>query len=212
MKRLYSYLAIILLLSIAATSCKKKHDTVSVVKTVPTVTIVGDQFISLHVGDPYTEAGATFVGENGQAVNITPDSGATVDVSTPGLYVLPYTRTTESQFDAGAYRYVVVTDIDNSYDLSGDYLREATGVVTEVDKLARGLYVSSNFGGSASLPITVYFAQLDDTTLVAPDQPTTDGITSAEDFTITYGADTSMSYRVISASFGTGIRTFVKQH
>ncbi len=211
MKKSHRFITIIFATTILGVSCKKKYDTISTVKTVPTVAVNGKQFISIHVGEPYKDEGATFIGENGQSSNIMPDSNITVDVNMPGLYILPYTRTTESKFNAGGYRYVTVTNISDAFDLSGTYLRGATNVTTEVTKVARGLYKSSNFGGSASLPITVYFAQLNDSTLVAPEQPTSDGITSGKDITITYGADTTIAYRVISASFGTGIRTFVKQ-
>lgn len=199
--------ASVLLPAVLFTSCKKKeYDNVSKVKTVPTIEVIGQKFITINVGQTYTEQGATFINESGQSSTIQPEES--VDVNTPGLYVLNYARTTESQFQASDARYVAVTNIPASLDLSGDYLRAATGLYATVTRMSRGLYRSENFGGS-SVEITAYFAQTNDTTIVIPEQPT---ITQASTGKVSYaGGDTTLIYKVYNPSFGTGSRTFVKQ-
>lgn len=211
MKKILS-LSIIAALSISFTACKKNYDTVSVVKTIPTIAINGDRFITINVGGTFTDQGATFVGEDGQSSNITADSNS-VNTAVPGLYIVNYSRTTESTFEAADARYVAVTNISNALNLSGEYLRAATGAQVIVTRMSRGLYRTSDFGGAPTLRVVAYFAQINDTTIVAPPQPTANvgTIAGTNGRVRINGSDTSYSYAVVNPSFGTAVRTFVKQ-
>ena len=208
------FLAMIALITIA--SCSKKSDDISELKTVtrPTVSFPAGNFFSINVGGTLPTISTTAYDS---ALNEAYPAQVTgldaIDNTTPGLYVVTATATNRYGFTGSSSVYVAVTDIPDAADLSGDYFRAATGTTTTVTKVSRGLYRSENFGGSPSIDLTVYFAQITDSTLSIPEQPTEDGTSSGEDATVTYPYtdSTILTYRVISPSFGTGSRTFVKQ-
>src|SRR5437868_13360444 len=71
----------------------------------------------------------------------------------PGVYTLTYTATNSDAFSPTATRTVVVyqTAPDAAaHDLSGTYLRPATGVTSTWTKIAPGVYVVQNPGGAAA--------------------------------------------------------------
>lgn len=209
-----SLLALTLLFSF---SCKRKIENVSEVITAsyPIITINGAQFVSIPVGGTFVDAGATAVdtvlNENLTAISITND----IDASTPGFYTVQYTFKNSNGYMSTGTRFVLVTDVSDTLDYSGLYLRTANNAPMNVAKVAPGLYSTDNVGGvplPSAFAITVYFGQIDDSTLVVPNQPTTAGdMYCVNSFVKATASDTIITWAVRNASFGTAQRTFSHQ-
>lgn len=211
-------------LLIGFTACQKKISS-SVSRTVtasyPVITINGPQFVSMPVGGSFSDQGATAVdtilGETLQPTNISND----IDPQTPGFYTVQYSFKNSNGYTSVGTRFVLVTDIDSALDYTGVYRRTTNNVAMNVEKVARGLYRTDNVGGvppvgnpptPSPFAITVYFGQIDDSTLVVPAQPTAAGEMYCSNSFIraNAGVDTSISWIVRNASFGTAVRKFVK--
>ncbi|MBI2415509.1 MAG: DUF5011 domain-containing protein [Candidatus Kerfeldbacteria bacterium] len=80
--------------------------------TAPTLTLLGDETITLIVGDSYTEAGATAVDDidGDVTANIVIDSSA-VNTAVPGTYLVTYTATDLSNNSSTAERTIEVLKI-----------------------------------------------------------------------------------------------------
>jgi len=209
-----------LIAGIAFAGCKKKENNVSMLVTVsyPIVTINGSQYVSINVGSTFTPPSATaydtFYKENLAAV---PNLGV-LNTSVPGLYTVQYSAKNQYGFIGTANLYVAVTNISDSLDLSGWYLRNGnTAEVAFVTKLARGMFMTSNLGGDdtatqATSVLPAVFAVTSDTTIDLGTQPTSVGTLTATSETLSLAVgDTSYSYAVDLTGYGTEIRTFVKQ-
>lgn len=197
---------------LTSVGCKKKSDNVSKVVNVsyPTINYSGGQFFSIPVGGTVPTVSATaYDSALGQSINVT--QSGTVDNTTPGLYILQANARNSNGYTTIGAIYIAVTNISPTIDLSGNYVRPATGDSSiVVTKMANGLYQSNDIGGAPTLPITAYFAQIDDSTIVGPDQPTDAGTLSISNGQVSYSPDTTLMYHVVNASFGTALRTFVK--
>lgn len=212
-------LAFTALLLLLVTGCKKEdqYPSKTVKVTYPAINLKGDQVVILHTGDSYSDAGATLVDDITGASSDIEAIDNPVDPSTPGVYMVTFTAKNANGFETVKQRPVVVTDIDDSWDLTGVYARTANGVEVNVTKIGRGVYIIDNVGGvAASSPqfiFPVYMAQLDDATIEVPAQYIDDGtVLDCVDETLTaQPGDTSFSYIVDNPSFGTSTRTFVKQ-
>jgi hypothetical protein len=75
---------------ILGASCKKKSTEVNT--TPPTITLSGASTVTVPVGTPYLDAGASAVDFNGNAVNVTTDA-SNVDANTAGNYQVVYSAT-----------------------------------------------------------------------------------------------------------------------
>ena len=207
---------------IGFTACQKKISS-SVSRTVtasyPVITINGPQFVSMPVGGSFSDQGATAVdtilGETLQPTNVSND----IDPQTPGFYTVQYSFKNSNGYTSVGTRFVLVTDIDSALNYTGIYRRTTNNVAMNVEKVARGLYRTDNVGGvplvngqPSPFAITVYFGQIDDSTLVVPAQPTAAGEMYCSNSFIraNAGVDTSISWIVRNASFGTAVRKFVK--
>ena len=206
------------LLMTVAISCKKKTpELVSRIVTAsyPVITINGDQFVSIPVGGAFTDLGSTatdtVLNETPELIEVTND----IDNNTPGFYTVQYTYKNSNGYVSTATRFVLVTDIAAGLDYSGVYRRNTNNSPMNVEKVATGLYKTDNVGGvplPSDFAITVYFGQIDDTTLVVPNQPTTVGDMFCVNSKIFPSAtDTTITWAVRNAFFGTAQRTFVKQ-
>jgi hypothetical protein len=206
---------LILSISFLAFSCRKRTDEVSQVVTAsyPIITISGDQYYSIHVGDPLPTISAssqdTVLNEN---YPVTVDA-STLDNSQPGLYVVTAKAKNKYGFVGTKSVYVAVTDISDEIDLSGTYIRTANQAEVHIDKLARGLYMTDDIGGAPTLQVPALFVQIDETNLSVPPQPTEQvGDISASDATVNMSpGDTTISWIVQNPFFGTSLRTFKKQ-
>jgi hypothetical protein len=200
------------ILVVLVSSCEEvENQYPSEVVTVPQIILKGEKTISIRVGDPYSDAGATYINDQGQSSDLAAADNP-VDISVPNLYVVSYEIENPKGFRIIEQRFVAVTDIDPSWDLSGTYERTSNGILANLTKVANGLYLNDNIGGS-TLVLEAYMAQLDDSTITVPAQVVADGSVLdcvEETFTVMSG-DTSFSFRVDNPSFGFGVRTFVKQ-
>jgi len=194
------------------TSCKKTPANVSKVVKVsyPNIIYSGGQFFSIPVGGTVPSVTVSAY-DSALGENITVTQSGTVDNTTPGLYILQANARNSNGYTTVGAIYVAVTNISPTIDLSGNYARLGTADSSiVVTKEANGLYQSSDIGGALSLPIVAYFAQINDSTIVGPDQPTDAGTLSISNGAVAYSPDTTLSYHVVNASFGTQLRTFVK--
>ncbi len=205
-------------LLIAFSACQKKvTSSVSRVVTAsyPVITINGSQFVSMPVGGAFSDAGATAVdsilGETLQPISVTND----IDPQTPGFYTVQYTFKNSNGYTSVGTRFVLVTNIDSALNYTGIYRRTTNNSPMNVEKVATGLYKTDNVGGvplPSPFAITVYFGQIDDSTLVVPAQPTAAGEMYCSNSFIRAraGIDTSLTWIVRNASFATSQRTFIK--
>lgn len=198
-------------------ACKKDKDPVSQleVASYPAISFTGSAFYSIPVGGSLPEISATasdsVTGESGLPVSIVGQDE--LDNTTPGLYIIQAEAKNKYGFISQENIYVAVTDISDDIDLSGEYIRTANSEPANITKLARGLYKTDDIGGAASLEITAYMVHVDENTLVIPPQPSEVGTISAKDIVLSLTPpDTTITYKVINPYFGSGDRTFIKQH
>jgi hypothetical protein len=175
----------------------------------PEITLNGSEIAVVALGGTYTDAGAKLKDDiSGKITDIQPSSG-TVNTSKAGLYVLTFTAANENGFETTAARLVAVTSVTGTPNREGKYLRAATGVNAFITKVADGVYKVKNPGGAGiGVNTVVYFVETAPNTFVCPDQPTDFGQMSVSDINFTAGGAT---WRVLNASYGTGIRTFTKE-
>lgn len=211
MKKIFAILAITIL---TVTACKKDK-TVSHVVTVPTVKVNGDKFITINVGGTMPEdAGATVV--NDEAIsggNNIMASENNVDVNTPGIYYMLYQTQTKNGYTVGAARYIAVTNYTDAEDLSGTYVRTANDVPVELTRKSRALYENNDMGG-AGLSDAIYFAVINDSTIVAGPEysETLSTVIDTKNAELHIEPDnTYFQYILIAPGYGTPLRKFVKE-
>ncbi len=212
-------LLILMIGSTFLTSCKKDPEAVSSVVTVsyPTIQLSGDQIISTVVGTgAYTDPGAIGTDDvTGASGALSPVSN-NVDLTTPGFYSVKYSMKNSNGYITESTRLVLVTSVDAAVDLSGTYFRVSNNQTVTVTKRGPGLYTTSNVGGVAGNPafiFDVYMGQINDSELVVPSQPSAlGGDIYCDNTTLNISAsDTSYSYIVRGAGFGTAVRVFSHQ-
>jgi hypothetical protein len=201
------------LLILSVGSCKKDEDDVSHIVTVstPTISFAGSKFYSIPVGGaaPTIEASA-YDSTLGEAYPVDYDPSV-IDVTTPGLYVVPMTAKNKNGYVGADVVYVAVTNIPEATDLSGTYLRVGNNEPMNVTEVANGLYETDDVGGAPTLEVTAYFVQIDETTIDLPPQPTIAGTLYTVNSSVEEdGGTTTISWAVRNSSFGTQQRTFVK--
>lgn len=209
---------ILLAFTTIITGCDKDPDPVSTVVTVtyPGITLNGPAFLHLQVGGTYTEEGAVLTDDiTGAQSNITATS-SDLDVTTEGMYKVSYVAANSNGFKTEVIRTILVLNytpppgLDPNYDISGDYLRAATGVTCVVAKVNNGLYIIDRVGGSTAVP--AYIITPDTMSIDVPPQTSFDGFPlDVINESFTSGPPISFSYRISAENFGTGLRTFVKQ-
>lgn len=206
--------------AVAFAGCKKKLNNVSTTVTVsyPTITIAGSQYVSINVGGAFTPPAATAYDSFYKERPTVVTNLGTLDNTVPGLYTVVYSAKNHYGFVGHANLYVAVTNVSDSLDLSGWYLRNASPAnVAFVTKLARGLFMTSNVGGDdtstqASSVIPAVFAVTSTSTIDFGTQLTSAGTLTANTETLSLvPADTVISYAISLSGFGTEVRSFVKQ-
>ena len=201
-------------------SCNKKDNfnypegTVGISKITyfPVLTMNGDQYVAIHVGGTYTEAGVT--AKEGES-DLTVTTSGTVDVSTPGVYDLTYSAVNKDGFSASVRRFVAVYNTDPEaagHDLSGIYQRVSNGVTNTWTKLAPGVYLVDNPGGAAGVNLQVIVFNPTLYVIDIPEQVSSDGsVTSSTDETYSPGPPATYSMKIVNPTYGPALRTFVKQ-
>lgn len=183
---------------------------VSIVTTYPVITIEGDAIYVTPEGTPYTDPGASAkVGEDPVELNVAGD----VDVEAPGVYPILYSATNSDGFSRAAARQVVVFDpATDATDLSGDYIRAATGVIATVIKIGPSTYHINDAGGLGESFLDVIFVHVEGDDLVIPLQTApSSGIVVASVPESAYITDKGFRW-VLSASsvYGSAVRDFTK--
>jgi hypothetical protein len=222
---------IILITFIAAfifSACKEESMGVSTIITYPTMTLKGDVALSIPVGGSYTESGCSVKeGELDLSNRIT--VSGTVNSAVAGVYTITYTYKNAGKIIPSdsltmtTRRYVGVIDATASaMDISGKYKRNAgvLGVATVNKTAYAGLYINSNPGGATTTSaiggpdtnIPIYMFQPTATTVTCPAQETvagefacTGGVYDAT------GASPLYKWVCVNATYGTAVRTFIKQ-
>lgn len=193
--------------------CKKEDLPSKTVKvSQPTINLVGDPVVILHVGDTYVDAGATYYdslyGDNGTLTTSTE-----ISTAEEGFFIVTYSAKNQYGFEGSGTRLVAVTEADDALDVSGDYARTANGVVATVSKVGRGVFQTSNAGGNG-FEDAAYFMFKGDSTMVMPSQYLVNSVAQATfidpyyDFTAT---PLNYSYAIDAAGYGTSVRVFEKQ-
>ena len=197
-----------------------------VTASTPIVTITGSQYFSIPVGGTLpTIAAVAYDTFYRDSLPVLIDQ-AGLDNTTPGMYTVLATAKNKYGFVGSANVYVAVTDITDSLDLTGFYIRNgAAGRSAHVTKLGRGMFMTSNVGGvdtsdaTTGPVVSAVFAVTSPTKLTFGTQQVLDGGVSAtlssnsEQLIMIPGppSDTSLVYAIQESSFGTQVRTFVKQ-
>lgn len=162
-------IAVAALLTIAG--CKKEDTPSKTMKvSAPTITLIGDAIVTLHVGEAYVDQGATYYdsvyGDNG-----TLSSTTQVNTSEEGFAIVYYSVFNKYGFEGTATRLVAVTDVDDALDISGTYSRTSNGAEAVVTKLGRGVFQTDNVSGAPSgIKDAAFFMFKADSTIVMPDQ------------------------------------------
>jgi hypothetical protein len=198
-------------------SCKKETKNVSKVYDAyaSKIELLGAPIYAPPVGTTvYSDPGAKFTDDDGSITTLTTPISLP-DLSTPGFYSVTYKITSIHGYVRTATRLVLVTAVDPTIDLSGNYKRASNGQAVTITKLGPGLYKTDNVGGVAANPAfiyDVYFGQIGPNTLAVPEQSTPMGPLHCENAKVTQsGGKYSISWVVINPSYGTAVRTFVQQ-
>lgn len=214
-------------------ACKKDDDEVvsqTVTVSRATISFSGGQFYSINTGGTLPTINATAYDSTlRESYPVEIVGTDALDNTTPGLYIVNATTKNKFGFVTNASVYVAVTDLpESARSIAGNYKRVdvATGDVSVVTRLARGLYQLDNIAGAirASRPdllFPVLFVQVNDTSLIVPPQATAVGTVAVRDefaranraIIRSLPGDTSYKYAITSPSsvFGNAVRTFKKQ-
>ncbi|HEX7016629.1 MAG TPA: immunoglobulin-like domain-containing protein [Cyclobacteriaceae bacterium] len=183
---------------------------VSFVTTYPVITLEGDPIYITPMGEPYSEPGATAtIGENEVEFEII----GNVDSDEPGVYPIDYVATNEDGFSRSESRQVVVYDpATDAVDLSGTYIRRATGVTVTVTKIGPSTYHINDAGGLGEEFLDVIFVHVQGDELVVPNQVApSSGITVQSIPGTGMITDTGFQWSLdASAVYGTALRDFEK--
>ena len=210
------------LLTLLLVACNKTniHNTeeeigISRVTHFPVLTLNGERYTTIAAGSAFVDPGV--VAKEGSADITYTKSGSVVDTNVPGVYIITYTAINKDGFPASVKRTVVVYSTDAgaaSNDLSGAYLRTATGFASSWTKLAPGVYLVTNPGGaSVGTSTSVIVFNSTGNNIHMPSQQISDGseMTSSDEI-YTQGSPSKYVWKILNApTYGTGLRTFIKQ-
>jgi len=207
------------LLTVLFVACNKDeiHNTedkvgISRVTHFAVLTLNGDRIVTIEVGGSFTDPGIVAT-EGGATIPYTTEGS--VNTGEVGVYDITYTAVNKDGFPASLTRTVVVYSTDASAadnDLSGTYVRTSNGVESTWSKIAPGVYTVFNPGGAAGVSLTVIVFNQTGNTIHMPEQTLGDGsvMTSAqEDYSP--GPPATYTWQILNATYGTQLRTFVKQ-
>lgn len=215
--------ALLLAGSVLFTGCKK--DDVD----APTITLTGDQNVTINLGDTYSDAGATADDERDGDLTASITKTGTVDNTKVGTYTITYnvsdeagnaatevTRTVKVKSDKLAGSYAVSDVVTGSNPSSGDGTYTYTVTVTQSSTEYNKILIS-NFGGfGTSRTIT---ATVEGSTITIPAQTITpEGETASTSISGTgsYNGSafkiTSINYTSSNTIYGAnGNATYTKQ-
>ena len=217
MKRKYVFLLIAFVTM--AVSCSKDkiintHDRVGISKVTyyPILTLTGNSIIAIPNGTAYTDPG---VKAEAAGADVPVTTSGTVDANTDGVYTLTYSAVNSDGYSASATRTVAVytTAPDAAAnDLSGNYARTLNGSIATWTKIAPGVYTVFNPGGAPGTNLTVVAINPSGFNISIPEQIASDGSpTSSTNESYTNSNPATYSWKIVNPTYGTALRTFVKQ-
>jgi len=170
----------------------------------------GDQILVSELGIAYTEPGVVAtVGE--EEVEVQTDGSVNPD--DPGVYPISYTAMNTDGYSRTATRQVVVYDpATDAVDLSGEYLRAATGVTVTVTKIGPSTYHINDAGGLGDQFLDVTFVHTQGDELIIPQQVAPSSGITVESIpgTGTITGDGFAWQLNASSTYGTQVRAFTK--
>jgi hypothetical protein len=219
MKRYIKIISGLFLFSLVA-ACSKKESISQTETTVgrskviffPSLSVKGDQLMIVQPGGTFTDPGATAT-LNNQPVQYT--TSGTVNLATPGIYILNYEAKNEQGFAASDYRTVVVIGNDvSANNYSGTYARHVSGApngqTSTWTKIANGVYTVVNPGGATGVTATA--VNYTGTKIAIPQQETAAGTFSSTDGVYYPNAvPPYFEWKIVNPGYGTALRTFIKQ-
>ncbi|MCY1718931.1 DUF5011 domain-containing protein [Prolixibacteraceae bacterium Z1-6] len=225
------YKIMVLALIIFLAACEKDYDSfITKITYYPTIELIGDQFMTQLVGEPFTDPGV--IVKIGDEVSEPDEVTGTVDINTPGVYTITYSKVNEDGYSAASQRFVGIIDpsvLDNDY--TGEYQRTKYGSNTTPagiavwTKITDGLYTNNNVGGvpdQAAYIYDVYVFNVINNKIVVPKQPnklggvinctsTIAGTDSDQiDFTPGPVGTECYTWGVKGSGYGTNLRTFTR--
>jgi hypothetical protein len=210
MKILNNNFAFLFVIFLTLLSCEKETKDISRITYFPDITVKGEQWQQIPVGGTFTDAGAVATaGSDELPVTTT----GTVDVNTPGVYIIEYSAVNSDGFSVKNYRYIGVIDpsvVDT--DISGVYKRNAGALgLSTVTKISGNLYRTNNVGGIAAPTdaTSVYFYYYNVGEIDVPFQD--NGFNEFECIDESISEGVSYSWVVLNSGYGAALRTFVKQ-
>jgi len=217
MKRKYVFLLIAFVTM--AVSCSKDkiintHDRVGISKVTyyPILTLTGNSIIAIPNGTAYTDPG---VKAEAAGADVPVTTSGTVDANTDGVYTLTYSAVNSDGYSATATRTVVVytTAPDAAVnDLSGNYARTLNGSIATWTKIAPGVYTVFNPGGAPGTNLTVVAINPSGFNISIPEQIASDGSpTSSTNESYTNSNPATYSWKIVNPTYGSALRTFIKQ-
>jgi len=173
----------------------------------------GERDMAVVLGSPFTDPGITAT-EGTEAISYT--TTGSVNTNVAGVYPLTYTAVNKLGFPASVIRTVVVYSTDAgaaANDLSGTYLRTATGLTSSWSKLFPGVYRVTNPGGAGiGTGTNVIVFNPTGNSINIPPQVIGDGTElTSSDGVYTQGSPAKYDWKIVNPSYGTALRTFIKQ-
>ena len=217
MKKGYAFILIAFVAIIS--SCSKDPiistaDRVGISKVTyyPIITLTGNSIIPIANGTPFTDPG---VKATAGTADVPVTTSGTVDTATDGVYTLTYTATNADGFSSTAARTVVVYTTDASAlanDLSGSYLRAATGELAIWTKIAPGVYTVQNPGGAtAGRSLVVVAINPTGFTITIPEQKASDGtLSSSSNESYTNSNPPTYTWRFLNPGLWNRLENFCK--
>jgi hypothetical protein len=214
-KALFILIIPVLLFSCEKTETFNNTDTEvghSKVVFFPTIETKGNRLTIINQGASYTDAGANAIINGGP--NPFTTSG-TVNTAVPGIYILRYATSNPEGFSVADFRTVVVIGNDVSgKDFSGTYARYVSGApngqTSTWTKTANGVYTVVNPGGATGVTATA--VNYSGNNIAVPLQLTSVGEFSSQGGVYNPTAvPPQYQWVIINATYGTAVRTFIKQ-
>ena len=198
-------------------SCKKNQNNVSteVTYSAPIISFAGGNiYYSIPIGGALPAISASAydtVYKESDSVLLDQSS---LDNTTPGLYIVTASAKNKYGMTSYASVYVAVTDINPAINLAGQYIRTSNSDTVQISKLANGLYQTSNVAGTTNVAYIVpaVFVQVDDTTIILPNQQTAQGALYGGNTGINMSPlDTTITYSIQgNPAYSTAVRQFLK--
>jgi len=196
-------------------SCSQEEEIGSTVTIYPTLTINGEQVVTVNKGTTYVELGASATA--GTATLPVTTTG-TVNSNVIGVYKITYEAFNSDGFAASKIRTVIVmSNTPSVIDLSGTFFRN--GNANNITRISDRVYIADNAGGlvrateeNQKVLVKLKFYNLDDTQVYAPFQTGTSpsGISAETNIGKIINQNSFNWILYASATYGTAVRNFTR--